>query len=112
LFVRGAVVITVVDAIADVVLGDAASVVAWELSVGVARTEQAAYLITVIPTVVVVVTAVVVGDTATIPTSEHSGLAGVEGCQSNQMQRYQSSSQWTVRTSKDGRVYNIEAGFT
>ena len=82
LFIAGAVVIAVVDAIANIVLGNAAAVVAGELCVGVTRSEQTAHLVTIVSAVVIVVTAVVVGHTTPIATSEHSGLTGVEGCKS------------------------------
>lgn len=82
LFIRGAVVVAVVDAIAHVVLCNTAPVVAGELRVRVTRPEETALLIAVISAVVVVVTAIVVGHTSPIATGEHSGFAGVEGCQS------------------------------
>lgn len=82
LFITGAVVVAVVDAVANIVLGNASAVVAGELCVGVTWSEQTAHLVTVVSTVVIVVTAVVVGHTAPIATSEHCGFTGVEGCQS------------------------------
>lgn len=82
LLVGGAVVIAVVDAVTDVLLGDAAAVAAGKLSVGVARPEQAAGLVAVVTTVVVVVAAVVVGHTAAVAAGEDCGLARVEGCKS------------------------------
>lgn len=82
LFVRGAVVIAVVDAVANVVFCNTAAIVASELSVWVTRFEQTAHLITVVSTVVIVVTAVVVRNTPAIATSKDCGLTGVEGCQS------------------------------
>lgn len=81
MFVGGAVVVAVVDSIANIVLCDTAPVVAGELRVGIARPEQAACLVAVVSAVVVVVTAVVVGDAPAIATSKHRGLAGVEGCE-------------------------------
>lgn len=82
LLIRGAVVIAVVDAIANIVLCNTAPVVAGELCVGVTRSEQTAHLVTIVSTVVIVVAAVVVGHTTAIATSEHCRLTGVEGCQS------------------------------
>ncbi len=82
MFIRGSVVIAVVDAIANIILCNAASIVTGELCVGVTRSEETAHLITVISTVIIVVTAVVVGHTTAIATSKHCWLAGVEGCQS------------------------------
>lgn len=82
LLIGGAIVIAVVDAIADVLLGDAAAVAAGELSGGVARPEQAAGFVAVVAAVVVVVAAVVVGHTAAIAAGEDCGLTRVEGCQS------------------------------
>lgn len=80
--IRGAIVEAVVDAVADVLLGDAAAVVAGELCVGVTGPEQAPVLVTVVSAVVVVVTAVVVRHAAAIPTGEHRGVTGVEGLKS------------------------------
>lgn len=82
MFIRGAVVIAVVDAIANVVLGNTAPIVAGELCAGVTWSEQTAHLVTIVSTVIVVVTAVVVGHTTPITTSKHCRLTGVEGCQS------------------------------
>ncbi len=82
LFIRGPVVIAVVDAIANIVLCNAAAIVASELGVGVTGSEETAHLVTVVSTVVIVVAAVVVGHTTPIATSKHCWLAGVEGCQS------------------------------
>lgn len=80
LFIRGAVVIAVVDAVANVVFRNTAAIVTGELSIGVARPEQTAQLITVVSTVVIMVTAVVIGHTTAIATSEDCRLASVEGC--------------------------------
>lgn len=96
LLIGGAVVVAVVDAVADVLLGDAAAVAAGELSAGVTRPERAAGLVAVVATVVVVVTAVVVGHTAAIATGEDCGLTRVEGCQS-QSRTGGSVSQWNAR---------------
>lgn len=82
MFIRGAVVIAVVDAIANVVFCNTAAIVASELSVWVTRFEQTAHLIAIVSTVVIVVTAVVVGNTPAIATSKDCGLTGVEGYQS------------------------------
>lgn len=79
-FVRRAVVKAVVDAIADVLPGDAAAVVARELAGGVAGPEEAADLVAPVSAVVVVVAAIVVGHTAPVATGEHGWLTGVEGC--------------------------------
>lgn len=81
LLVRGAIVIAVVDTIANIVLANTAAVVAGELCAGVTRPKQTAHLVTVVPTVVVVVTAVVVGHTSPIPTGKHCRFTRVEGCQ-------------------------------
>lgn len=82
LFIRGPVVVTVVDAIAHVLFGNAASVAAGELRVGVTGSEQAAVLVAVVSAVVVMVTAVVVRHTASISTSEDSGVARVKSTHS------------------------------
>lgn len=82
MFIRGAVVIAVVDAIANIVLGNAATIVTGEFCVGITRSEQTAHLVAIVSTVVVMVTAVVVGHAASIATSKHRRLAGVEGCRS------------------------------
>lgn len=82
MFVRGAVVVAVVDAIANIVLCNAAPIVAGELCVGVTWSKKTAHFVTVVSTVVIVVTAVVVGHTSAIATSEHCRFTGVEGCQS------------------------------
>lgn len=82
LLIGGAVVVAVVDAVADVLLRDAAAIAAGELSAGVARPEQAAGLVGVVAAVVVVVASVVVGHAAAIATGEDCGLTRVEGCQS------------------------------
>lgn len=79
LFIRGAVVVAVVDAVANVVFGNTTAIAAGELSSGVARPEQTAQLITVVATVVIMVTAVVIGHTTAIATSEDCRLASVEG---------------------------------
>lgn len=79
LFVRGAVVVAVVDAVANVVLCDAAAIVAGELSTGVTGPEQTAQLIAVVSTVVVMVAAVVIGHAAAISTGEDCRLTSVEG---------------------------------
>lgn len=96
LLVGGAVVVAVVHAVADVLLGDAAAVAAGELSAGVARPEQAAGLVAVVAAVVVVVAAVVVGHAASIATGEDCGLARVEGCQS-ELRTGGGVSQWNAR---------------
>lgn len=82
LFVGGAVIVAVVDAVANIFLCDAAAVTAGELSVGVARSEQTAHLVAVVSTVVIVVAAVVVGHAAPVAAGEDGGLTRVEGCQS------------------------------
>lgn len=82
MFVRGAVVIAVVDAIANIVFCNTAPIVAGELSVGVTQSEQTAHLVTIVSTVIIVVTAVVVGHTTPIATCKDRRLTGVEGCQS------------------------------
>lgn len=79
LFIRGAVVIAVVDAVANIVFCNATAIVAGELSIGVTRPEQTAQLITVVSTVVIMVTAVVIGHTTAIATSEDCRLTSVEG---------------------------------
>lgn len=79
LFVRGAVVIAVVDAVANIVFCNATAIVAGELSTGVTRPEQTAQLITVVSTVVIMVTAVVIRHTTAIATSEDCRLTSVEG---------------------------------
>lgn len=81
LFIRGAVVIAVIYAVANIFFGNAAAIVACELAVGVTWSEQTPHLVTVVPTVVVVVTAVVVGHTATIATCKDCWFTGVEGWQ-------------------------------
>lgn len=80
MFIRGAVVIAVVDAIANIVLCNAAAIVAGELRVRVTWPEQTADLVTVVPAVIIVVTAVVIGHTSTIATSKNCRLTCVEGC--------------------------------
>lgn len=95
LLVGGAVVVAVVHAVADVLLGDAAAVAAGELSAGVARPEQAAGLVAVVAAVVVVVAAVVVGHAASVATGEDCGLASVEGCQS-ELRTEGGVSQWNA----------------
>lgn len=82
MFVGGAVIIAVVDAVANIFLCNAAAVTAGKLSAGVARSEQTAHLVAVVSTVVIVVTAVVVGHAAPIATGKDGGLTRVEGCQS------------------------------
>lgn len=79
LLVRGAVVVAVVDAVANVVLCNATAVVAGELSTGVTGPEQAAQLIAVVSTVVVMVAAVVIGHAAAIAAGEDCRLTSVEG---------------------------------
>lgn len=79
LFIRGAVVIAVVDAVANVVFRNTTAIVTGELSIGVARPEQTAQLVTVVSTVVIMVTAVVIGHTTAIATSEDGRFASVEG---------------------------------
>lgn len=79
MLVRSAVVVAVVDAVAHVVFGDAAAVVAGELSFGVAGPEQAAHLVAVVPAVVIVVAAVVVGHAAAVATGDGRRGTGVEG---------------------------------
>lgn len=81
LFIRGAVVIAVVDSIANIVFCNTAPIVAGELCVGVTWPEQTACLVTVVSTVVVVVTAVVIGHASPIATSKNCGSTGVEGCE-------------------------------
>lgn len=82
LLVGGAVVIAVVDAVADVLFGDAAAVATGELSAGVARPKHATGLVAVIAAVIVEVAAVVVGHAAAVATGENCGLTRVEGCRS------------------------------
>lgn len=82
LFIGGAVIIAVVDAVANIFLCNAAAVTAGKFSAGVARSEQTAHLVAVVSTVVIVVTAVVVGHAAPSATGKDSGLTCVEGCQS------------------------------
>lgn len=82
LFVSGAVIVAVVDAVANIFLCDTTAITAGELSVGVARSEQTAHLVAVVSTVIIVVTAVVVGHAAPIATGKDGGLTRVEGCQS------------------------------
>lgn len=77
-FVRGSIVEAVIDAIAHVFPSDAATIVAGKLCVWVTGPKQAAFLITVITTVVIVITAVVVWHTPTISTGIHGGLTGVK----------------------------------
>lgn len=84
MFVRGAVVVAVVDAVANIVLCNAAPIVAGELCVGVTWSKKTAHFVTVVSTVIVVVTAVVVGHTSAIATSEHCRFTGVEGTDSLQ----------------------------
>lgn len=92
MFIRGAVVVAVVDTIANIVLCNAASVVTSKLCVWVTRSEQTAHFIAIVPAVIVMVAAVVVGHTSPIATSKHSRLTGVEGCQT-ESRRDQSSGQ-------------------
>lgn len=82
----------VVDAIANIFPRNAASVVTGELCVRVTRSEQTSHFIAVVPAVIIMVTAVVVRHASPVSTSEHSGLAGVEGCQS-EARRDQSAGQ-------------------
>jgi len=82
LLIRGPIVIAVVDAIANIVLCNTATIVTGELCIGVTESKLATHFITVISTVIIMVTPVVVGNTSPIATSKHCGLAGVEGCQS------------------------------
>lgn len=81
-FIRGSIVKTVIDAIAHILPSDAAAIVAGKLCVWVAGSKQAAFLITVITTVIVVITAVVVWHTPAIVTGIQGGLTGVKSCQS------------------------------
>lgn len=79
LFIRCAIVIAVVDAIANIVFCNTAAIVAGELSVGVTRSEETTHLITVVSTVIIMITAVVIGHTTAIATSKDRRLTGVEG---------------------------------
>lgn len=79
LLIRCAVVVAVVDAIANVVLGDTAAVVAAELCIEVAGSEETTHFIAIVSTVIIMVTAVVVRNTSPISTGEHCRLTGVEG---------------------------------
>lgn len=83
LLIRGAVVIAIVDAVANIVFCNATAVVAGELSTGVTRPEQTAQLIAVVSAVVIMVTAVVIGHTTAIATGEDRGLTSVEGWELN-----------------------------
>lgn len=80
-FIRGSVVEAVIDAVAHVLPRDAATIVACKLCVWVAGPKRAAFLITVITTVVIVITAVVVRHTPAISTGIQSRLTGVKSCQ-------------------------------
>lgn len=84
LLICGAVIVAVVDAVANIFLCDAAAITAGELSVGVARSEQTAHLVTVVSTVIIVVTPIVVRHTAPIATGKYGGLTRVEGCNQSQ----------------------------
>lgn len=92
LFIRCAVVIAVVDAIANIVLCNTAAIVAGEFCVGVAWSEQTAHLVTVVSTVIVVITAVVIRHTPPIATSENCRLTCMEGCDA-ELKTGQSTSQ-------------------
>lgn len=83
LFIRGAVVIAVVDAVANIVFCNATAIVAGELSTGITRPEQTALLIAVVSAVIIMVTAVVIGHATAISTSEDCRLTSVEGWELN-----------------------------
>lgn len=68
--IRSPIVVAVVDAVADIILCNAAPIVTGELRTGVTGSEQAAQFITIISTVIVMVTAVVVGNATTVPTGK------------------------------------------
>lgn len=81
MLIGGAVVIAVVDTIANIVICNTAAIVAGELCVGVTWPEQTAHLVTVVSTVVIVVTAVVIGHASPVATCKNCRVTGVEGCE-------------------------------
>lgn len=78
-FIRGAIVVAVVDTIANIVLCNTASVVTSKLCVWVTRSEQTAHFIAIVPAVIIMVAAVVVGHASPIATSKDGRLTSVEG---------------------------------
>lgn len=68
--IRGVIVMAIVYAIADITERYAPPVAARELCGAVAVSEQASCLVAVVPTVIVVITAIVVWHTSPVATSE------------------------------------------
>lgn len=84
-FIRSAVVIAVVPAIADQLQRDAPPVFTGELCGAVAAWEKTPFLVAVVTTVIVVIAAIMIGDTFPIGTGEGSGLADVKCTQRFQL---------------------------
>lgn len=68
----------VVYTIADKLKRYAPSITASKFRGGITVTEQAPFLITVVTTVIIVITAIMILDTSPIVTGEGSGMAGVK----------------------------------